>query len=119
MSFTLKSQLQYERDFCNLMDSLGHHAERVAASGRRKNSVCDTVLLTSKSTYLVEVRATKEKKYKLANLHGLVEVAKKFNIPSLIAVRFKGNCHLPGRWVHKVITNELSEVGFYDESDPI
>ena len=119
MSFKLKSQLQYERDFCNLVCGKGYHSERVAASGRRILSVCDAVVITYKMTYLTEVRATKKKVYKIANLHGLVEIALKYNILSLLAVRFKGNCHKPGRWVWKVITPELKKVEFNDESDNI
>jgi len=119
MGLTIKSQLQYERDFCNLMCELGHHAERVSSSGKRKLSVCDAVLITLLKTYLVEVKATKEKSFKIKGLHGNVEVANKFNILPLIAVRFKGNCHKPGRWVWKIITPNINKINFEDESDKI
>lgn len=84
MGLTLKSQLQYERDFCNMMCDVGHHAERVSASGKRKKSVCDAVLITLIKTYLVEVKATQEKVFYVRGLHGLVEVAQKYNITPII-----------------------------------
>lgn len=119
MGLGLKSQLQYERDFCNLMCSIGHHSERVSASGKRLLSVCDAVVITMQKTYLAEVRATKEKAYRIAHLHGIVEVCQKYNILPLIAVRFKGNCHKPGKFVWKIITPEIKKVYFEDESDRI
>ena len=119
MGLTVKSQLQYERDFCNLMCESGHHAERVSSSGKRKKSVCDSVLITLMKTYLVEVKATQEKTFYVRGLHGIVEVAQKFNICPLIAVRFKGNCHKPGRWVWKIITSNLNKINFEDESDQL
>lgn len=119
MGLTLKSQLQYERDFCNMMCELGNHAERVAASGKRYSSVCDAVLITFMKTYLVEVKATKEKIFYVKGLHGIVEVAQKYNISPVLAVRFKGNCHKPGRWVLKIITPEINKINFEDESDKL
>jgi len=119
MGLTLKSQLQYERDFCNIMCNIGNHAERVAASGKRKKSVCDAVVITMIRTYLAEVKATKKKTFYVKGLHGLVEVSEKFNIKPILAVRFKGNCHNPGRWVWKIITPHLNKVVFEDESDTI
>lgn len=119
MGLTLKSQLQYERDFCNMMCDVGYHAERVSASGKRKKSVCDAVLITIIKTYLVEVKATQEKVFYLRGLHGLVEVAERFNIKSLLAVRFKGNSHKPGKWVLKIITPDLNKINFEDESDKL
>ena len=119
MGLTIKSQLQYERDFCNMMCEQGNHAERVASSGKRKKSVCDSVLITLMKTYLVEVKATQEKTFYVKGLHGLVEVAQKFNISPLIAVRFKGNSHKKGRWVCKIITPNLNKIEFEDESDQL
>lgn len=119
MLLKIKSQLQYERDFCNLMCQQGHHAERVASSGKRFLSVCDSVLITKNNTYLVEVKATKEKSFKLRGLHGNVETAIKFNIKPLIAVRFKGNSHNPGKWVIKIISPNLNKVTIQDGSDKL
>ena len=115
----LRSQLQYERDFCDLMDKQGHHAERVASSGRRKNSVCDVIVISTNRTYLVEIRATKSKTYRISNLHGIVEVSSRYNVVPLIAVRFKGNRYTPGRWVWKIIAKDLKKVDFNDRSDQI
>lgn len=119
MGLTLKSQLQYERDFCNLMCKTGHHSERVASSGKRHFSVCDAVLITQIKTYLVEVKATKEKTFYIRGLHGIVEVAQKYNVLPLIAVRFKGNSHKPGKWVCKIITPNLNKINFDDEPDQL
>jgi Holliday junction resolvase len=119
MGLTLKSQLQYERDFCNLMCDLGYHAERVSASGKRKKSVCDAVVITPIKTYLVEVKATKEKVFYLHGLHGITEVAQKYNVLPLLAVRFKGNSHKKGKWVCKIITPNLNKITIENEPDKL
>jgi Holliday junction resolvase len=118
----LKSHLQYERNFCNLSQSIGWHAERVAASGRRRGSVCDAVLFTQKASYLVEIKSTRANSFSLANgLHGLVEVADKLPVKALIAVYFKSShsCKGKGVWVWKVITKDLGSVKRDDRPDEI
>lgn len=118
----LKSHLQYERDFCNVMKERGFHTERVAASGRRKGAVCDAVLFSDKRVYLVEVKSTKEKSFSLRNgLHGLLPVCSKYNLTPLIAVYFKSSHSSKGkgRWVFKIIDDELEKVNFDDGCDEL
>lgn len=116
----LKSHLQYERDFCNLMNEQGFHTERVAASGRRKESVCDAVLFTLNKTYLVEVKSTKEKSFSLKRgLHGLLPVCSKHNVLPLLAVYFKSSHSSKGKgkWVFKIINDNLEKVSVNDGCD--
>ena len=117
----LKSHLQYERDFCNLMKERGFHTERVAASGRRKYSVCDVVLFSKTKTFLVEVKSTAEDKFRMRGLHGIIEKASEFNIGSLLAVYFKSShsSQGSGKWVLKLLNSELKEVTKNDRSDEI
>jgi len=117
----LKSHLQYERDFCNLMKEKGYHTERVAASGRRKYSVCDAVLFTKKESFLVEVKSTREEVYRMTGLHGIIEKALEFNITPLLAVYFKSAHSSKGQgvWVFKRLNNPLSEVRKNDRCDEV
>ena len=118
----LKSHLQYERNFCNLMQLKSYHAERVAASGRRKGSVCDAVLFTPDNSYLVEIKSTKAKSYSLKRgLHGLVEQCVGLHILPLVAVYFKSShsSQGAGHWVIKIITDKIERVNIDDESDRI
>lgn len=117
----LKSHLQYERDFCNLMKERGFHTERVAASGRRKYSVCDVILFSKTKTFLVEVKSTAEEKFKMRGLHGIIEKALEFNISPLLAVYFKSShsSQGSGKWVLKLLNSELKEVTKNDRSDEI
>lgn len=117
----LKSHLQYERDFCNLMKERGFHTERVAASGRRKYSVCDVVLFSKTKTFLVEVKSTASDKFRMTGLHGIIEKASEFNICSLLAVYFKSShsSQGSGKWVLKLLNSELKEVTKNDRSDEI
>ncbi len=117
----LKSHLQYERDFCNLMKSKGYHTERVAASGRRQYSVCDAVLFSKKEVFLVEVKSTREVVYRMTGLHGIIEKALEFNITPLLAVYFKSSHSSKGEgvWVFKRLNANLSEVRRNDRSDEV
>ncbi|MGV8150865.1 MAG: hypothetical protein ACP5NV_04005 [Candidatus Woesearchaeota archaeon] len=117
----LKSHLQYERDFCNLMKSKGFHTERVAASGRRQYSVCDAVLFSKKEVFLVEVKSTREVVYRMTGLHGIIEKALEFNITPLLAVYFKSSHSSKGEgvWVFKRLNANLSEVRRNDRSDEV
>jgi len=86
----LKTHLQYERNFCNEMQSKGYHTERVASSGRRRGAVCDAVLFSSTKSYLVEIKATSAKKFYLkGQLHGILEVCEKHNCLPLLAIYVK------------------------------
>jgi Holliday junction resolvase len=103
------------------MKSKGFHTERVAASGRRKFSVCDAVLFTKKESFLVEVKSTREEVYRMTGLHGIIEKASEFNITPLLAVYFKSSHSSKGEgvWVFKRLSNQLSEVTKNDRSDEI
>ena len=118
----MKCHLQYERNYCNLMQLKGYHAERVAASGRRKGSVCDAVLFTPDASYLVEIKSTKAKSFSLKRgLHGLVERCDGLQILPLIAVYFKSahSSKGSGHWVMKIITDKLERINVNDKSDKI
>ena len=117
----LKSHLQYERDFCNLMKERGFHTERVAASGRRQYSVCDAVLFSKKETFLIEVKSTREVVYRMTGLHGIIEKAIEFNIVPLLAVYFKSShsSQGQGQWVFKRLNDSVKEVRKNDRSDEI
>lgn len=117
----LKSHLQYERDFCNMMKEKGYHTERVAASGRRKYSVCDVILFSKSSVFMVEVKSTASPKFRMTGLHGVVEKALEFNVIPLLAVYFKSShsSQGKGKWVLKLLDKEVKEVTNNDRSDEI
>lgn len=117
----LKTHLQYERDFCNLMKEEGYHTERVAASGRRKHSVCDLILFSKKEVFMVEVKSTKEAKFRVHGLHGVVEKALEFNVVPLLVVYFKSSHSSKGKgcWVMKRLDKEIMEVRKDDRSDEV
>ena len=85
---------QYEREFVRLMTTLGLDCHRVAGSGVASDAVCDCILLHDKKTYLVEVKATKEKKLYLRGrikkqLQQMIEVCNRNEVIPLLAVKFK------------------------------
>jgi len=85
---------RYENEFVRNMINEGHHCERVAGSGSGKNAVCDCILFKEGNVYLVEVKATKEKKFYLRagikeQLNIMTDVAKKSNVRALLAIKFK------------------------------
>jgi len=76
------------------MISKGFHCERVAGSGVGINAVCDCVLFRNGKVYLVEVKATKEKKFYYRKkireqLDRMKEVALKQGVGCLLAIKFK------------------------------
>ena len=117
----LKTHLQYERDFCNLMKEQGYHTERVAASGRRKFSVCDLIMFSKHEVFMVEVKSTKEAKFRIHGLHGVVEIASEYNVVPLLAVYFKSShsSYGKGGWVMKRLDREIMEVRKDDRSDEV
>lgn len=117
----LKTHLQYERDFCNLMKERGFHTERVAASGRRKYSVCDVILFSKSEVFMVEVKSTSFEKFKVNGLHGVIETAVEFNVIPLLAVYFKSSHSSKGRgcWVMKRLDENIKEVKKDDRSDKV
>lgn len=85
---------QYENEFVRLMISQGHHCERVAGSGSGKEAVCDCILFKDGKVFLVEVKATKEKKFYLRKnvkeqLQRMKNVAEKSNVECMLAVKLK------------------------------
>lgn len=117
----LKTHLQYERDFCNMMKDKGFHTERVAASGRRKYSVCDVILFSKSAVFMVEVKSTASDKFRMTGLHGVIEKAIEFNVQALLAVYFKSSHSSKGsgKWVLKRLNSDLKEVTKNDRSDEI
>ena len=105
----LKSHLQYERDFCNLMKERGFHTERVAASGRRRYSVCDLIMFSKDEVFMVEVKSTKESKFRMRGLHGVIEIANEYNVVPLLAVYFKSSHSSQGKgcWVLKRLDENI------------
>jgi Holliday junction resolvase len=103
------------------MKERGFHTERVAASGRRKYSVCDAVLFTKKESFLVEVKSTREVVYRMTGLHGIIEKANEFKIIPLLAVYFKSSHSSKGegKWVLKRLNVNILEVRKDDRSDDI
>ncbi|MBI5002088.1 hypothetical protein HZC31_01770 [Candidatus Woesearchaeota archaeon] len=85
---------EYERKFVQLMLKKGYHCEHVAGSGKGEASVCDCVLFAHSNVYMVEVKATVDKRFYLRDsvriqLQRLVETATKHNAIPLVAIRFK------------------------------
>ena len=85
---------RYENEYLNLQVEQGNHCERIAGSGMGQYSVCDCVLFRDGKVYLVEVKATKEKKfYRRAKvkiqLDKMTEVARRSNVGAILAIKFK------------------------------
>jgi Holliday junction resolvase len=85
---------RYENEYLSLQVANGHHCERVAGSGVGFYSVCDCILFRDGKVYLVEVKATREKKfYKREKvkkqLAKMTAVAKNSNVGAILAIKFK------------------------------
>jgi len=85
---------QYENEFVRLMQSQGHHCERVAGSGSGRQAVCDCILFKQGQVYLVEVKATKKPEFKpnkqiREQLERMKIVAVKQNIEPMMAIKWK------------------------------
>ena len=85
---------QYEREFVNKMNAEGHFCMRIAGSGSGPEAVCDCILFKEGKTYLVEVKATKEKKYCTRSdikkqLIRMNIVANKLKIETILAIKHK------------------------------
>lgn len=86
---------KYEREFVNMMNSQGTFCMRIAGSGSGREAVCDCVYFKDGITYLVEVKATKEKKLIMRKvireqLERLKKVAEENKCVPVLAVRYKG-----------------------------
>ena len=87
---------QYEREFVNMMNAQGIFCTRIAGSGSGKEAVCDCIFIKDGITHLVEVKATKEKKFYMRKavkeqLETMMEVAKENNCTPIVAIKFKHN----------------------------
>ena len=84
---------RYERKLADKMEKEGWHVERVASSGRRKNSVCDLVGIKDGKAYLIEVKTRNRKGFYTKkfedDLKELKEVAIKVNAVPILAVLIK------------------------------
>jgi Holliday junction resolvase len=84
---------RYERKLADKLEKEGWHVERVASSGRRRNSVCDLVGIKSGTAYLVEVKTRNKKGFYAKpfqnDLQNLKDVAAKVGAVPLLAVLIK------------------------------
>lgn len=85
---------RYENEFLKKMISEGNHCERIAGSGCGHDAVCDCILFRNGEVFLVEVKATKEKKFYMRahvkeQLSRMKEVAGKYNVNSMLAIKHK------------------------------
>jgi len=83
----------YERKLANKLEKEGWHVERVASSGRRRNSICDLVGVKNGKAYFIEVKTRNRrgfytKKFE-SDLKKLVEVAIKVGAVPILAVLIK------------------------------
>ncbi|MBU0470389.1 MAG: hypothetical protein KJ984_02845 [Nanoarchaeota archaeon] len=105
----MRQDKRYEREFADLMCHQGNHCERVAGSGSAKEAVCDCVLFKESRSYLVEVKATKQKvlyvrKHIREQLKKMQETARQQQIHALLAVKFKHR-----GWKQVLITEHIPE----------
>lgn len=84
---------KYERSLADRLEKEGWHVERVASSGRRRNSVCDLVGIKNGKAYLVEVKTRNKRgfyKKKFENdLKKLRDIAIKVDAVPILAVLIK------------------------------
>jgi Holliday junction resolvase len=83
----------YERKLADKLEKDGWHVERVASSGRRRNSVCDLVGVKNGKAYLIEVKTRNKRGFyikKFGNdLEKLRKVAIKVDAVPILAVLIK------------------------------
>ena len=89
----LKDQVNYERQYVDIKCGEGFHCERVAGSGRKKQSVADCILFRD-NVCLVEVKATKDEVFRVTartrrQLERMVTVCHRHGLQPLLAIRFK------------------------------
>lgn len=84
---------RYERKLADKLELEGWHVERVASSGKRRNSVCDLVGIKDGVSHLIEVKSRKGKifytKPYREDLITLIEIANKVKAKPMLAVLFK------------------------------
>jgi len=104
-----------------MMKERGFHTERVAASGRRKYSVCDVILFSKSEAFMVEVKSTSLERFDMKGLHGVIEKAVEFNVVPLLAVYFKSSHSSKGTgvWVMKRLDESIKEIRKDDRSDKV
>lgn len=89
----MSNGFRYERQLADKLEQEGWHVERVASSGRRKNSVCDLVGIKDGVPYLIEVKTRKgnvfyTKAFK-KDLERMIKTAKRVKAVPLLVVLFK------------------------------
>lgn len=94
---------RYENEYLKKEVAKGNHCERVAGSGMGQYSVCDCILFRNDKVYLVEVKATREKKFYhrekvKRQLARMKEVARNMNVGAILAVKYKYK-----GWVEEVL----------------
>ena len=89
----MPSGFRYERKLADKLENEGWHVERVASSGRRKNSVCDLVGIKNGNPYLIEVKTRNQKGFYTKKFEGdlkeLKEVAIRVDAIPILAVLIK------------------------------
>lgn len=94
---------RYENEYLNMQVANGFHCERIAGSGMGQHAVCDCILFREGKVYLVEVKATMEKKFYhrakvKVQLEKMTTVAKKSNVGAILAIKYKYR-----GWVEEVL----------------
>lgn len=84
---------RYERKLADKLENEGWHVERVASSGRRKNSVCDLVGVKNSKAYFIEVKTRNKKGFYIkpfeSDLQKLVIVSNRVGAIPILAVLIK------------------------------
>jgi len=84
---------KYERKLADKLEKDGWHVERVASSGKRRNSVCDLVGVKNGKAYLIEVKTRNRRGFYTKkfedDLKKLREVAIKVDAIPILAVLIK------------------------------
>lgn len=83
--------IAHERELADKLENEGWHVERVAASGRRENSVCDLVGIKDGVPYLIEVKTTWDDVFRVPQdqISRLIETSLRCRAIPLLAVLFK------------------------------
>lgn len=85
---------QYEREFIRMMTRLGIDSHRIAGSGVGEEAVCDCIVFYNKRTYVVEVKATKEKILYMRTairrqLERMIALCQRNEVIPILAIKFK------------------------------
>lgn len=89
----MPSGFRYERKLADKLEQEGWHVERVASSGRRRNSICDLVGVKNGKAYFIEVKTRNRRGFYIKkfenDLKELREMAIKVDAVPILAVLIK------------------------------